>query len=227
MRVYIWCDGAAMPTGGPAGAGYVVVGGVHLLGSEALGDATHNVAEYTAVLNALRAAADAGATSAHVRMDSPVVFGHLSGASRARAEHLIQLKEEVEAQVARYPGRVTFARIPRERNGVADELAKDGARASKALSADRRAVLGQEPQVEELAPESAPESAPAPAESPAPKKSRRKGAGWRQLPPAEMAAHLLATVTICDAAWTDAPRLKGESRTAFIRRQLLGGEQLH
>ena len=114
MRVYIWCDGAAMPNGGPAGAGYVVVGGVHLLGSEALGDATNNVAEYTAVRNALRAAADAGATSAYVRMDSPVVFGHLSGASRARAEHLIQLKEEVEAQVARYPGRVTFARIPRE-----------------------------------------------------------------------------------------------------------------
>ena len=96
------------------------------------------VAEYTAVRNALRAAADAGATSAHVRMDSPVVFGHLSGASRAWAEHLIRLKEEVEAQVARYPGRVTFARISRERNRVADELAKDGARASKALSADRR-----------------------------------------------------------------------------------------
>jgi hypothetical protein len=26
MRVYIWSDGAAMPNGGPAGAGYVVVG---------------------------------------------------------------------------------------------------------------------------------------------------------------------------------------------------------
>jgi ribonuclease HI len=135
MRVYIWCDGAAMPNGGPAGAGYVVVGGVHLLDSEALGDATNNVAEYTAVRNALRAAADAGATSAHVRMDSTLVFGHLSGASRARAKHLIQLKEEVEAQVDRYPGRVTFARISRELNGVADELAKSGARASKALSA--------------------------------------------------------------------------------------------
>jgi ribonuclease HI len=47
MRVYIWCDGAAMPNGVPAGAGYVVVGGVQLLGSEALGDATNNVAEYT------------------------------------------------------------------------------------------------------------------------------------------------------------------------------------
>ena len=64
MRVYIWSDGAAMPNGGPAGAGYVVVGvgGVHLLGPEALGDATNNVAEYKAVRNALRAAADAGAT---------------------------------------------------------------------------------------------------------------------------------------------------------------------
>jgi ribonuclease HI len=40
MSVYIWYDGAAMPNGGPAGAGYVVVGGVHLLGSEALGDTT-------------------------------------------------------------------------------------------------------------------------------------------------------------------------------------------
>lgn len=137
MRVYIWCDGSAMPNGGPAGAGYVVVGaGVRLLGSEPLGDATNNVAEYKAVRNALRAAADAGATSAHVRMDSPVVSGHLSGEWRARAGHLIPLKEEVEAQVARYPGRVTFDRIPREQNGVADELAKDGARASKWLSAE-------------------------------------------------------------------------------------------
>lgn len=120
-----------MPNPGPAGAGYVVVGGVHLLGSDALGDTTNNVAEYAAVRNALRAAADAGATSAHVRMDSTLVHGHLTGASRARAEHLIQLKGEVEAQVKRYPGRVKFTRIPRELNGVADELAKDGARASR------------------------------------------------------------------------------------------------
>lgn len=140
MKVYIWCDGAAMPNPGPAGAGYVVVGdGVRLLGSEALGDATNNVAEYTAVRNALRAAADAGATSAYVRMDSSVVVGHLTGSSRARDERLIQLKGEVEEQKARYKkGGVRFARIRREQNGVADQLAKDGARASKAQSADPR-----------------------------------------------------------------------------------------
>jgi len=140
MKVYIWCDGAAMPNPGPAGAGYVVVGdGVRLLDSEALGEATNNVAEYTAVRNALRAAADAGATSAYVRMDSSVVVGHLTGTSRARDERLIQLKGEVEEQKARYKkGGVRFARIRRERNGVADQLAKNGARASKAQSADRR-----------------------------------------------------------------------------------------
>lgn len=65
-----------------------------------------------------------------------MVFGHLSGI--ARAGRAPDLKEEVEAQVARYPGRVTVAGISRERNRVADELAKDGAQASKALSADRR-----------------------------------------------------------------------------------------
>jgi len=204
MRVYIWCDGAAMPNGGPAGAGYVVVGGVHLLGSEALGDATNNVAEYTAIRNALRAAAEAGATSAHVRMDSLVVFGHLSGASRARAGHLIQLKEQVEAQVARYPGRVTFTRIPRERNGVADQLAKDGARASKALAGEPVKETDE----------------PVAKESPKPKKGK-KAPEWKSLPDDKKAAYLLEHITLSDRTWTDKPRLKGEKRDAFIRRILL------
>jgi ribonuclease HII len=47
-------------------------------------------------------------------------------------------------------------------------------------------------------------------------------APWRELPAAEMAAHLLETPTIGDRAWTDKPRLPGETRTAFIRRVLLG-----
>ena len=204
MRVYIWCDGAAMPNGGPAGAGYVVVGGVHLFGSEALGDATNNVAEYSAVRNALRAAADAGATSAHVRMDSKLVVGHLSGVSRARTAHLIQLKEAVEAQVARYSGQVTFARIPREWNGVADELAKAGARASKALAGEAIEET-DEPVAEEI---------------PKSKKAKKEPA-WKSLPDDAKAAYLLDHLTISDRSWTHKPRLKGEKRDAFIRRILL------
>jgi hypothetical protein len=35
-------------------------------------------------------------------------------------------------------------------------------------------------------------------------------------------AHLLETPTIADRVWTDEPRLTHETRTAFIRRVLLG-----
>jgi ribonuclease HI len=44
---------------------------------------------------------------------------------------------------------------------------------------------------------------------------------WRELPPAEKAAHLLATPTISDRAWTKEPRLPGEGRSDFVRRLLL------
>ena len=53
-----------------------------------------------------------------------------------------------------------------------------------------------------------------------PRKPRR--ASWRELPPAEMAAHLLATPTISDGAWTSEPRLPHERRSDFVRRVLLG-----
>src|ERR687889_29511 len=53
-----------------------------------------------------------------------------------------------------------------------------------------------------------------------PRKSRV--VSWRELPPAEKAAHLLATPTITDAAWTSKPRLPREKRSDFVRRILLG-----
>ena len=47
-------------------------------------------------------------------------------------------------------------------------------------------------------------------------------ASWRELPPAQMAAHLLATPTISDGVWTSEPRLPRETRSDFVRRVLLG-----
>src|SRR3954471_14567447 len=52
---------------------------------------------------------------------------------------------------------------------------------------------------------------------------RTSRASWRELPPARMAAHLLATPTITDAAWTSEPRLPREKRSDFVRRVLLSG----
>ena len=63
-----------------------------------------------------------------------------------------------------------------------------------------------------------------PAEAVVAARTRRKPrhASWRELPASEKAAHLLATPQIADRAWTDQPRLHRETRTAFIRRVLLG-----
>jgi ribonuclease HI len=47
-------------------------------------------------------------------------------------------------------------------------------------------------------------------------------AAWRDLPAADLAAHLLAVPQICDRAWTSEPRLLRETRPAFIARVLLG-----
>ena len=51
---------------------------------------------------------------------------------------------------------------------------------------------------------------------------KHRKASWRELPPAEMAAHLLATPTIADGVWTSEPRLPRETRSDFVRRVLLG-----
>ena len=46
-------------------------------------------------------------------------------------------------------------------------------------------------------------------EAPARRRKPRR-ASWRDLPAAEMGAHLLETPTICDRCWTDEPRLPRE-----------------
>ena len=53
-----------------------------------------------------------------------------------------------------------------------------------------------------------------------PRKPRK--ASWRELPPAQKAAHLLAAPTIADGVWTSEPRLPHERRPDFVRRVLLG-----
>jgi ribonuclease HII len=60
--------------------------------------------------------------------------------------------------------------------------------------------------------------------APARRRNTRR-ASWRELPDAATAVHLLSTPTIGDRVWTDKPRLPRETRTAFIRRVLLGGTE--
>jgi hypothetical protein len=95
---------------------------------------------------------------------------------------------------------------------------RDLERIRKAREAAAAADLSQSAPDAEAVPEV---FAPEPA-SPAKSPRKRKAAAWKSLPPAELAAHLLATLTIADSAWTTEPRLPGENRESFIRRIVLG-----
>jgi len=53
-----------------------------------------------------------GATEAHLRLDSTVVHGHIEKGPKCNYEHLRALLAIVRMERARFPGGVTFERIP-------------------------------------------------------------------------------------------------------------------
>jgi probable phosphoglycerate mutase len=126
MRVRIEADGGSRGNPGPAGYGAVVrslpSSEILLERSGALGVTTNNVAEYTGLIEGLKAALELEATEAEVRMDSKLVVEQMSGRWQIKNPGLRPLAAEAATLVSRFE-RVTFEWIPRERNKAADALA--------------------------------------------------------------------------------------------------------
>jgi ribonuclease H / adenosylcobalamin/alpha-ribazole phosphatase len=122
----LWCDGGSRGNPGPAAFAYVleVPGGPSVTAAEEIGRASVNVAEYTAVVNGLRRAADLGLVGIEVRLDARVVAQQLSGERVPRNPELLVLLEAARrAAVAVRP--VRYRWIPREANGRANALVAD------------------------------------------------------------------------------------------------------
>ena len=92
---------------------------------EGIGVATNNVAEYTAVLEGLKRAAELGATNVLVRSDSRLLVEQLSGRFRVKNSTLIRLHGEVRNLASRF-AQVSYEHVPRELNREADRLANQG-----------------------------------------------------------------------------------------------------
>jgi broad specificity phosphatase PhoE/ribonuclease HI len=125
LRVQIEADGGSRGNPGPSGYGAVVRdadGEVLLERYGSLGVTTNNVAEYTGLIEGLKAALDLNATQVDVRMDSKLVIEQMSGRWQIKNPGLRPLAAEAAALVKRFDG-VTFEWIPRERNKAADALA--------------------------------------------------------------------------------------------------------
>ncbi len=129
-HVILQTDGASRGNPGPSGAGYVVVddAGKELTrGSEYVGVATNNVAEYEALLRGLRAAYQLKAQDVTVRMDSQLVVMQLTGRYKVKHPGLRPYFDHIKRALTHFNS-VQFEYVPRERNRVADNLATSAAR---------------------------------------------------------------------------------------------------
>ena len=138
MRFRAFIDGAARGNPGPAGAGvYVSAEGEQPAEElfEALGHATNNVAEYRALLLALRRAEERDASEVSIASDSLLLVQQMLGRYKVKAPHLQRLYAEA-FQRAKGFRRFAISHVPRADNKKADRLANLGADASERAMAE-------------------------------------------------------------------------------------------
>ncbi len=120
-----YTDGGARGNPGPGGYGVVLTDEQDRLLAElhgALGHTTNNVAEYQALLAALRYAVEHGHRELCIRSDSLLLVQQMKGVYRVRHPGLQPLHEEAGRLAARLE-RVVYEHVPRGRNSRADALA--------------------------------------------------------------------------------------------------------
>ena len=134
-KLIIYTDGGARGNPGPAAIGVVItdnpaMGFKAKHYSEAIGKTTNNVAEYKAVIFALKKAKlllggeRAKETNIEVRSDSEFVVNQMNGTYRIKDEELKPFFIEVWNAKQDFKS-VSFAHVPRERNRDADKLVNE------------------------------------------------------------------------------------------------------
>lgn len=126
LKLRGWIDGGARGNPGPAGWGVRLIRDdgeeIHLRGF--LGSATNNVAEYSALLEALATAVDEGATELTLFSDSQLLVRQMSGEYRVKHPNLIPLFLKARKLAAKIP-KIRIEHVRREQNKEADQLANE------------------------------------------------------------------------------------------------------
>jgi ribonuclease HI len=137
----IYVDGSSRGNPGPAGIGIAVFRTDSdeepvSTTSKYIGTTTNNVAEYEALIHALKKASELGGNRVTIKVDSELVYQHISGAYKVRSPHLkIQLRR-VQELCARLD-HVDFVLIRREENKLANKLAQ---KASKKMASKKKKI---------------------------------------------------------------------------------------
>ncbi|WP_265111950.1 ribonuclease HI [Halosolutus halophilus] len=125
-RAHVYFDGAARGNPGPAAIGWVIVTGDGIVaeGSERIGRATNNQAEYEALVAALEAARDYGYDEVHLRGDSELIVKQVRGEYDTNNPELREKRVTVRELLAAFD-EWTLEHVPREVNDRADKLANE------------------------------------------------------------------------------------------------------
>jgi ribonuclease HI len=127
-QLTIYADGGARGNPGPAAVGFVVLDQDKKVLDRCkrkIGRATNNVAEYQAVIDALRWLADKRpetVSSVRLFLDSQLVVNQLNGIYKIKNSGLRNLIVRVRQQERRLDTPVTYHHVSREKNRIADRL---------------------------------------------------------------------------------------------------------
>lgn len=126
MKLDIYCDGGSRGNPGVSATAFIAKkDGIEFYSeSKYLGFATNNVAEYNAVLEALRwlERVDYPKGNISFYLDSQLVVNQLNGLFKIKEKNLIRLSEEIRSLQKKIPHTITFTHITRDKNKIADSL---------------------------------------------------------------------------------------------------------
>ena len=122
----IYIDGACRGNPGEAAIGVVIKKNGKLVKeiSRAIGQATNNIAEYTALISSLQQALILKADKIRIFTDSELVYHQIKGTYKVRNENIKRLHEQAQDLWQGFSF-IDILNIPREQNQEADRLASD------------------------------------------------------------------------------------------------------
>jgi len=127
VKARLFTDGGARGNPGPAAYGYVLEaedGTVLAAHGEAIGIATNNVAEYSALLAGLEKAVELAVGEVEVVSDSELMVKQMRREYKIKNAALRELSLRA-AELARRVGRVRYTAVRREHNELADRLVNE------------------------------------------------------------------------------------------------------
>jgi ribonuclease HI len=119
-------DGASRGNPGPAAYAVVLARPGKPVVEEAntIGNATNNIAEYTALVEGLQLAAELGVERLSVFSDSELMVKQMRGEYRVKNPELLELYQEAKQLVAKFE-KLTLTHVRREQNARADAIGND------------------------------------------------------------------------------------------------------